>query len=100
MKTSDVQLDSPDKPPLLFIATIVVSTFLFVFAFWFIANAALSKFTNYKQSKIETGMGNKVRLSYIEKETQYLNSTTKSKDGTRKLSIEEAMAKVIEKENK
>jgi hypothetical protein len=98
MKTNE-EPDSPDNPPVLFVTSIIVGTFLFVFASWYIVEAMLSQVTNKVQADSVIGMGNKARLTYIQQEASYLQSSTKLDNGSYKIPIEQAMDKVIQKEN-
>jgi len=100
MKIFKKNLDEKDIPPVQLVSLITIASFCFVFVFWFISDAILSKVTDKLQSKIETGMGNKARVSYIEKEEKYLQSSQKLENGAYKIPIEQAMADVIEKENR
>jgi hypothetical protein len=92
--------DSPDKPPIVFGFVIVFASFIFVLVFWFISYAILAKFTYKIQYETESGMNNKTRLTYIEQQSDFLNSSAKLSNGVYKLSIEQAMDEVIQKANK
>lgn len=92
--------DAPDIPPTLFVTLLVIGTFFFLFLTWIFSYAVLSQVTDKFQAKSETGMANETRLKYIQKENDFLNSAAKLDNGTRKMSIEQAMDEVIQKANK
>lgn len=90
--------DAPDTPPTRLITSVVLLSFAFVFAVWFIAYPLGDQFAEMRKDKIDLGQGNPERLDYLKQKQKVLSSYQKLENGYFQVPIEEAMKVVVEKQ--
>ncbi len=88
--------DAPDKPPVLFVTTIVILSFLFVFAVIAISYPATEKLVEWKENQMNPGMANTDRLTYLSHEKSVLMSKKQIDGDHYQIPIKDAMKMTVE----
>lgn len=88
--------DAPDTPPTRLIAVVVLLSFAFVFAVWFIAYPLGDRFADMRKNEVDLGQGNPERLEYLKQTQKSLSSYQKLDNGYFQVPIEEAMKVIVE----
>lgn len=90
--------DAPDKPPVGFIALIILLSFGFVFLVWIISYPFLDKMSSDRKDSVVAGMGNPIRLNYLKQQDEILSTYKDLGNGRYQIPISNAMEKVVRKQ--